>query len=247
MTMADGYNIPECHVFWAQVDTSRSLVRHLLDTSERDRARAYRHVPDQARFVAGRGLARLAVAQLAGIQPQSVVFEALCRHCAGPHGRLETVTPDGVLNVSISHSGNRVGVALAWGIRCGLDIERVALRGGAVPRNALSQSENAMLDRLPQAEQLPAFIQIWTRKEAVLKATGDGLVISPADLTVSPPSHPAKLVVWHNRPAPHTEVHLLDLAVGPVHRASLATLCLAVNVVQREADICWLTEMSAPL
>jgi 4'-phosphopantetheinyl transferase len=244
--MAPIGNLPECQVFWAQLNTSYTLVWRLLDTSERERARRYRHPPAQARFVLGRGLARLAVAQAAGLEPQSVRFEARCRHCAGPHGRLDAPTPAGLLSLSISHSGNRVGVALTWGIACGLDIEQIALRGAAIPGNALSATEETMLAGLTEGERISGFIQTWTRKEAILKATGDGLMLSPANLTLSPPSQPAKLMNWENRPPPDTEVHLIDLDVGSEYRASLATLRVPVTVVQREADICWLAEMSAP-
>ncbi len=237
----------ECHVFWAQVDASHSILWPLLDDGERERARGYKHTPDRARFVLGRGLAKLAVAQIADVEPESVRLTATCRHCGGPHGRPEVDTLDGRMRLSITHSGTRVGVAVTWDIECGLDIEQVALRGGGPPRNALSPTERTVLDAIPHDEQVGAFIRTWTRKEAVLKATGDGLMLSPADLTMSPPWQPARLDTWVNRPLPHTPVHLHDLDVGPHYRASLATLNVPVTVVEHDADICWLSEMTAPL
>lgn len=154
---------------------------------------------------------------------------------------------DGWIRLSISHSGSRVGVALTWDIACGLDIEQVALRGGVPPTNALSPAERAAFATVPPAQRVDAFIRTWTRKEAVLKATGDGLLRSPADLTMSAPSQPAALVTWPNRPPPHTSVHLRDLDIGPRYRASLATLGFPVTVIQHDVDICRLAEMSAPV
>lgn len=237
----------ECHVFWAHVDTSQAIVWPLLGAAERERARECKHAPARARFVLGRGLARLAVAQVAGVEPESIEFTATCRHCGGPHGRLEVDTLDGRMRLSITHSGARVGVALTWDVACGLDIEQVALRGESAPSNALSPFEREVLASLPAAERTGAFIRTWTRKEAVLKATGDGLLLSPADLTMSLPWQPARLDSWINRPPPHTTVHLHDLDVGPQYRASLATLGVPVTVIEHDADICWLSEMTAPL
>lgn len=245
--MAASSKDQDCHVFWAHVDTSQSIVWRLLDAGERERARGYRHAPARARFVLGRGLARLAVAQMSGVEPESIEFKARCRHCGGPHGRPEVDTLDGRIMLSISHAGTRVGVALTWDICCGLDIEQVALRGREPPPNALSPTEREAFAILSASDRLDAFIRTWTRKEAVLKATGDGLMLSPADLTMSPPWQPARLVTWINRPPPHTSVYLCDLDAGPRYRASLATLGVPVTVVQHEADICWLAEMTAPL
>jgi 4'-phosphopantetheinyl transferase len=242
VTSADG----ECHVFWACVDTSEAVVWHLLDHSERERARRYSHAPARGRFVLGRGLARLAVAQIAGLEPEKVEFTATCRHCGGPHGRLEVNTADGRMRLSVSHSGTRVGVALTWEIECGLDIEQVALRGQRAPTNALSPPEREVFAALPEQDRVSAFIRTWTRKEAVLKATGDGLLHSPANLTMSLPWQPARLDDWTGRPPPHTPVHLYDLDVGPEYRASLATLSVPVTVIEHEAHICWLNEMTAP-
>jgi 4'-phosphopantetheinyl transferase len=246
MVMPATTNDLTCYLLWAHVNASYTTVWRLLDPAERERARGYRHAPSRARFVLGRGLARIAVAQVCEAAPDSVRFRATCRHCGGPHGRLEADTSSGRVWVSVSHSGARVGVALTHDFSCGLDIEQVALRGAQPPANALSEVERADLASLPESEQVSAFIRIWTRKEAVLKATGDGLVISPADLTVSAPWQPARLVSWAGRPSPHIAVHLRDLDVGQGYCASLATLGTPVRVVEREADICLLAEMAAP-
>lgn len=245
--MAVTRNDGECHVFWAHVDTSHAIVWPLLDTGERERARGYRHAPARARFVLGRGLARLAVAQMTDAEPESIEFTATCRHCGGPHGRPEYQSLDGLLRLSISHSQARVGVALTWDMPCGLDIEQVALRGDAPLANVLSPAERVAFAALSASERMGAFIRTWTRKEAVLKATGDGLLLSPTDLTMSAPWQPPRLVTWVNRPPPDTSVYLRDLEVGPRYRASLATLGGPVTVIQHEADFCWLAEMSALL
>jgi 4'-phosphopantetheinyl transferase len=225
-----------CRVFWSALDGVERPGWALLDPAERDRADGYRHGPSRDRFTLGRALARAVVGRVAGVSPGSVRFIAVCRGCGGPHGRLVADTPDGPLWVSVTHSAERVGVALAGGAACGLDLEAVTLRG-ALPVRALSGRERAALGRLPDAGRVAAFIRLWTRKEAVLKATGDGLAVPPANLTVSPPWRPARLLSWVDRPPPHTAVHLRDLDVGPGYRACLAALDRPAVVTQRHVHL----------
>ncbi|WFE65082.1 4'-phosphopantetheinyl transferase superfamily protein [Micromonospora sp. WMMD714] len=228
----------ECLIWRCPVGPVPERLSALLDDAERARARALGHEQARARFVTGRVTARLLAARHADTDPRDVVFSSTCRHCAGPHGRLEVHTRTGVLHVSVSHSAARVVVAIARDTVCGVDIERVALRGDRIPVSALSPAERRVLDGLPEQRRLAGFIRYWTRKEAVLKATGDGLVLSPADLTVSAPDAPASLLSWANRPPPHVEVHLSDLAVGDGYRGALATLGRPLTVVECDVDPC---------
>lgn len=148
----------------------------------------------------------------------------MCRRCAGPHGRLEASTRRGVVHVSVSHSAGLVVVAAALGVRVGVDVERIALRGAEMPVRALSPAERAVLADTPEQQRVPAFIRYWTRKEAVLKATGDGLAAAPGTLTVSAPTQPARVLEWVNRPAPDVPVHLSDLDTAAGFLGALATL-----------------------
>ncbi|OKI71691.1 4'-phosphopantetheinyl transferase family protein [Micromonospora sp. CB01531] len=226
----------ECLVWRCPAGPVPERLHALLDDAERARARRLGHDAARTRFVAGRVAARLLAARHAGTTPREVVFSSTCRHCAGPHGRLEVHTGAGVLHVSVSHSAERIVVAIARDTVCGIDIERVALRGGRIPVSALSPAERRVLAGLPQPRRLAAFIRYWSRKEAILKATGDGLVPSPADLTVSAPDAPARLLSWADRPPPHISVHLRDLAVGDDYRGALATLGRPLSVVEHDVD-----------
>ena len=226
----------ECLVWRCPAEPAAERLFALLDDAEQARARGLGHEPARTRFVTGRATARLLAARYADTDPRAVVFTSTCRHCAGPHGRLEVHTSVGVLHVSVSHSAERILVAIARDTVCGVDIERVALRGGRIPVSALSPVERRVLADLPQSQRLAGFIRYWTRKEAILKATGDGLVPSPADLTVSAPDAPARLLSWADRPPPHVDVHLNDLAVGDGYRGALATLGQPLSIVERDVD-----------
>jgi 4'-phosphopantetheinyl transferase len=235
VTMQDPLRADECHVWWAAIGPGQQRLSRLLDQREQERAARIRHDPSRALYVLAHATARLVVSALTGLAPAAVPFTAVCRHCAGPHGRPQVTTELGLLRLSISHSGQRVAVAVTRDVDVGVDVERIELRGAGLPTGVLSPSEQAVLNELPEHEQLPALIRYWTRKEAVLKATGDGLVIAPAALTVSAPSQPPALLAWTDRPFPHTGVELRDLSPGPGYRASLALLAPGMTVREKDA------------
>jgi 4'-phosphopantetheinyl transferase len=203
----------------------------LLDTAERSRAGGLRHPGSRDEFVLGRATARLLVAEGWGLEPSAITFRAVCRTCAGRHGRLEVVTGQGVVHVSVSHSAGRVAVVAALGVRCGVDIEKITLRGTKAPVTALSAVERAVFDAVPDARRTAAFVRYWTRKEAVLKATGDGLTVAPATLTVSGPGEPPRVLDWTDRPEPHLPVHLSDVDAGEGFFGALATLEVPHRVI----------------
>lgn len=221
----------ECLLRQATTGPGTEALFDLLDPAERARAGELRHARSRAEFVLGRATARLLVAEGWGLDPSAIVFRAVCRTCAGPHGRLEVVTAAGVVHVSVSHSAGRVAVAAALGVRCGVDLEKIALRGATPPVTALSTVERAVFDAVPEAGRTAAFVRYWTRKEAVLKATGDGLTVPPATLTVSGPAEPPRVLGWVDRPAPHLPVHLSDLDVGEGFLGALATLEVPHTVI----------------
>jgi 4'-phosphopantetheinyl transferase len=141
----------------------------------------------------------------------------------------------GRLWVSLSHSGNRAAVAVAWDTAIGVDLEAITLRGADLPLSALSGAEREQLAGLPPADRLPAFIRYWTRKEAAVKATGDGLLVPPDRITMSPPDEPPAIRGWVDRPPPHAPIFLTDLEPGPGYRAALATLGRPLRVAVGDA------------
>ncbi len=80
-------------------------------------------------------------------------------------------------DVSWSHSGDRLLVALAEGVRVGADLERERPRPRALPlaRRFFEPGETAWLETLPEHAREAAFVRLWCAKEAILKAHGRGL------------------------------------------------------------------------
>jgi 4'-phosphopantetheinyl transferase len=236
-----GLDADECQVWWARVegDIDRAVTA-LLDPAERDRRQAIRHAPSRAVYGLAHATARLVCGRLLGTEPAALRFTATCRHCGGPHGRPGVDLPPGHpggdrLWLSLAHSGDRAVIAVAWDNAIGVDVETVALRGADLPLIALSEAERDEVASRPEADRLAAFIRYWTRKEAAVKATGDGLLAPPGRITLSPPDAPAEIREWTGRPPPHAPLFLTDLDPGPGYRAALATLGRPLRVVAGDA------------
>ena len=172
----------------------RLSLSELLSSDERARASRFRAQPARDAYVVAHALARTVVGRALGIDPSDVRFDFVCRHCGGPHGKPHVAGGD--LEVSWAHSDGRVVLALARGTPLGVDVETIGSRtpGVELVELALSAEERRTLAALPPAERDPGFLRYWTRKEAVLKATGHGLAVAPAAIAVTGPRDPPAVV-----------------------------------------------------
>lgn len=200
-------------MWWAGLDHTPDL----MDDAERTRHAALRRDPDRRRFMVGSALLRLAAGRLLGRAATSVQVDRTCPDCAQPHGKPRIVDGDG-LEVSVSHSGQRVAVALTFGAALGVDVEELnrTLDHVAMGRSVLAGTE--------AAADVTTFLAYWTCKEAVLKATGDGLRVPLTSLTIADPTNHPRLATWPARPHLVDTVTLHRLDPGPDHLAALAVL-----------------------
>ena len=161
-----------------------------LSPDERERAARFHFEHDRRRFEAARGLLRWLLAQQARLAPAEIDF------CLGDHGKPALHPRHGDLHLSfnVSHSGPMALVGLMRGSTIGVDIElrRDVPEYEAIAASNFAPEERRELARLPSAQRLDAFFAGWTRKEAYIKAVGDGLH-APLDrfvVTVDPQQPP---------------------------------------------------------
>lgn len=206
-----------CEVWWARPDAARPWHRRLFTADELGRADAYRRREDRDRFTVGCATSRLVLGRLLGLAPADVPLRRDCARCGRPHGRPRL--PGDELHLSVSHSGDWVAVAVTDLGPVGVDVERHAPTA-ELAETVLSPAEAAVLARLPEPERATALIEYWVRKEAVLKATGDGLRVALSGVVVSAPGEPAALISYAGRPG--LVMALRELSPRPGHAAVLA-------------------------
>jgi len=127
----------------------------------------------------------------AGALPVSAVEVAQrCGTCgSSEHGRPFVAAPPnltGVVRVSLSRAGELTVVAVSWAGAVGIDVEEIAaVRRGGFDDVAFTAAERSELGGLKDADADHARAVFWTRKEAVLKLTGEGLRVDPLHVGTS--------------------------------------------------------------
>jgi 4'-phosphopantetheinyl transferase len=195
----------------------------LLDRLEQGRYDNYRQDIDKRRFLTGRVLAKTVTAERLGLAVEDVSFDATCDDCGKPHGRPRV--PGAPLMLSISHSGDLIGVAATAGTPVGLDVETATRRADdSLIEYALSPAERAAVSGLLPEQRTTAFFTYWTRKEAVMKATGKGLKIPLQSITFSGHDEEARLVFSGDAALDPARTRLVDLKAAEGYRAAVALL-----------------------
>ena len=123
------------------------------------------------RFVAARGALRETLAKYAGCEPGRLEFQY------GAAGKPALASGD--LHFNLSHSRGLALYAVARGREVGVDIEKVRREAALqlIAARFFPPEEAEALRALPPAERVEAFFRLWTRKEAYIKARGEGLRI----------------------------------------------------------------------
>jgi 4'-phosphopantetheinyl transferase len=213
----------EVHVWRARLKCSADVHARLwtsLSTDERSRARRYRFADDRDSFVVARGILRAILARYTGIEP------AMLRFRYGSQGKPELDAPDstGAIAFNLAHSGGLAVYALARGRRVGVDIEaeHANQNHARVSEMFFSQLEIDALRQLPPKVQPEAFLACWTRKEAFLKATSEGLsrVLDEFQVSTNPDDSDPRLCVA-SCPEETTRWRLMDLDVAAGYRAAI--------------------------
>jgi 4'-phosphopantetheinyl transferase len=212
------------HVWRVDLGASPAQLRSLwgvLDGAEKARAERFHFARDRARFVAGRGTLRVILARYLDRDPAGIVL------VYGSHGK-PALAPSGDgarISFNLSHSGDLALLAVCLERRIGIDLEQIrpAVAGEDIARRVFSPRENAALDALPPEHRLAAFFHCWTRKEAFVKASGEGLALPLDHFDVSlAPGEPAVLLRTAPDPTEARRWSLVALDAGPGHAAALA-------------------------
>ena len=164
----------------------------LLIPCERARADRFHFRRDRDLFIAGRAQLRRILGAYLRQSPEALRFT---------YGESGKPALSGPLAFNLSHSGGFAALAVAR-FQLGVDIECVRPIEEAVAERFFAADEVMRLRGLPQEQQTEAFFACWTRKEAYVKALGDGLLLSLDSFSVAlEPEVPARLLRAGDDPA----------------------------------------------
>jgi 4'-phosphopantetheinyl transferase len=164
----------EVQLWEASLDQDTRVVEetgYTLSADERARADRYCFDRDRRRFVACRAILRAILSHYVGRPAQALRFRY------GPRGK-PALESDGGLRFNVSHSHGRALFAVAHGREVGVDVERIRPLSGAerIAERFFSPPEVHALRAVPSGTaRLESFFTCWTRKEAYVKARGEGL------------------------------------------------------------------------
>jgi 4'-phosphopantetheinyl transferase len=167
-------------------DTSAGLYASLA-SDERNRSARLRFERDRRRFVVAHGALREVLGRYLGIPPDSVRF------VYNAFGKPELSPELGQLKFSLSHSADLALIAIAADAEIGVDLELIREQSdwAEIARCFFSAAERDRLNRLPSHRYPQAFFGCWTKKEAYVKARGEGLAIPLTSFSVPLTSDPA--------------------------------------------------------
>lgn len=219
---ADDLASSTVHVWRARLDFGHPVASHLtglLSRQERERAARFAVSEDRHRFLMTRALLRTLLARYTGCEATRLVL------ANGPRGKPELPSQQNPREVrfNVSHAGELALLAFGVGRDIGVDVERIR---GDVPVERLaarffSGNERETLERLPAERRRERFFAYWTRREAVAKASGEGLSLASDRLDLSPgfEAEPSDTWIQVRR---GSRFRVRDLDVAPGYRAAVA-------------------------
>jgi len=209
------------HVWTASLDAVGGSLPDLcaeLVPDERTRAERLRTPQLRRRFIVARVLLRRLLTAYAS------VYSSELRIGTGSHGK-PYLADAADLRFNVSHAEDTAMYAIASGREVGIDVEatRRDIDIAGVARQAFSPRERAVLAALAPDAQREAFFRIWTRKEAYVKARGEGLSYPTGSFTVSHDGDDNALLGDERDERAQDRWHVSGLEAPPGLAAALAT------------------------
>ncbi len=185
----------------------------LLSDAERDRASRFAFDSDQRRFTVARAGLRTLLATRLGVTAEAVELTY------GKNGKpaLAKAQADSGLRFNLSHSGDVAAYAFSMGQEIGIDVEGIREIANAdnIAARFFSARESEVYDTLAPIDKPLGFLNCWTRKEAFIKALGDGLSYPLDTFDVSlRPGEPAEILRVADVPGAQCGWTLRDFSPG---------------------------------
>jgi len=216
----------EVHSWCARLDVPPETSARLhatLTPEERTRSARFQFERDQQRFIVAHGVLRDLLGRYLRTQPRRVrfVYNAFGKPDVSPEFGNR-------LTFNLSHSAGLALIAIASASNVGVDVEYTRARSdyADIARHFFSAAEVDYLMALPSHLYAEAFLSCWTKKEAYLKACGEGLAIPlnsfSVPLTTDHAHTPVDLYVASKDIVPADRWSLYTLRPAPGYAGALA-------------------------
>lgn len=184
----------------------------LLTADDRARRARLRTARLQRDFTLARWVVREGLSRAAGAMPDAWQF------AADPGGRPRVVSPDPEIAFSLSHTDGLIALLVVRGVDAGLDVEATGreIDAAEIAPRFFSALEQHDIASHAESERKRRFLEIWTKKEAYLKARGTGLSL-PLDAFSVVPS-----LAFHDIEDDPEAWQLQAVDVGPAHVGAIA-------------------------
>ncbi len=167
--------------------------QELLSKDEKERMARFRFESDRHNFLFCRSMLRILLASYLGNTPAELRF------AYSAHGKPGLAISSCALEFNLSHTEGTVLLAVCLGHRVGVDVERIRRNFAAldIADRFFSEAEKKALRETPEGSVYDAFFHCWTRKEAFVKARGDGLScpLASFDVSITPDEEEVSLTI----------------------------------------------------
>lgn len=214
----------EIHIWFASLEQSESQFQALSQTLSKDehiRAERFLFDKDRKRLVICRGILRKILGNYLGVDPDKLMF------CYGKYGKPALVDTfnNGKICFNLAHSEGFAIYAFTIGHEIGVDIEyiRDIPEMTQIAEYLFSVAEKETFHALPESKKQEVFFNCWTRKEAIIKATGDGLSrpLNKFDVTFSS-NEPTRVIRTEGYLQEASQWYVHDMEPLPGYTAAVA-------------------------
>jgi 4'-phosphopantetheinyl transferase len=214
----------EVHIWKASLETSNSVIQkleHVLSKDEATYASRFHFEKDRRYCIVARGMLRMLLSYYLNSDPSQLRFSS--NSYGKPFLTFPSLNPR--LHFNLSHSRDLALYVFSYARQVGIDVEykRAEIDIDSLARISFSSNEQAFLRSLPDNLKCDAFFNCWTRKEAYIKALGEGLSVpSPSYVDTFQPGEPTALFEDREDPRGIICLSLNGISTGDRYAGALA-------------------------
>lgn len=220
-------------IYWLKVPSNlstelRDKLLVLLDSKELQTFERYRTEAKKNEFLIGRAMLKTILAAYLGVQPTRILF------VYNAHGKPSLMElPEYRMNkpmyFNLSHSNGMIACAVTTYGPVGIDVELTTKDHLKVmPSVFVAQEQVYVLEQYANIDRIDRFYEIWTRKEAHVKALGEGFSCSPLSFSVLPENKFGIAIKWEYHSIRLSDAYMLSTAI---QNKSFQVLSYKVNQV----------------